>query len=285
MAVVATPRSGALRVEARLYGALRDFLPSKQRDVPLTRLVAVGTTVKDLVESLGVPHTEVDVIVDGASSVSFDHRVADGDRLSVYPPFVDADVAPVIHLMPAVAGNVAFVLDVHLGRLARLLRLLGMDALWRNDLSDTELIDHAVREHRILLTRDRGVLKRSSVEQGYYVRESVSDRQIVEVIHRFCLADEVKPFKRCLECNGLIEPVAKAEVEEKLPPRTRRDYEEFTRCSACGRVYWRGSHYDRLVSRIAAIEKELCLASEAGDQRVEREEAKQTPVKARWPTS
>lgn len=208
--------------------------------------VAAGTTVKDLVESLGVPHTEVDVILVNGESVDFAHLLGDGERVSVYPVFESLDVTPITRLRPAPQREPRFILDVHLGRLARYLRLLGFDALWSNDASDEQLAILSAREGRILLTRDRGLLKRRAVTYGYLVRETSRRAQAVEVLRRFNLFGAINAFSRCLECNGLLEQVAKSEVDPLLLPRTRSTYQEFWRCPDCGRVYWPGSHFDRL---------------------------------------
>jgi len=247
------------RVGVRFYAELNDFLSPDHRDRELAVEVAEGTTVKDLAESLGVPHTEIDVILVGSESVGFEHRVADGDRVSVYPVFEALDVSPLVRLRPQPLREPRFVLDVHLGRLARGLRLLGFDTRWSNTAGDEELAAVSAAEHRILLTRDRGLLKRAAVTHGYYVRETERRRQLVEVLRRFDLAGAVAPFARCLACNGVLEPVAKAVVEDRLPPRTRRDYDEFATCPECHRVYWRGSHYDRL----AALAEDVCRAASA----------------------
>jgi uncharacterized protein with PIN domain/sulfur carrier protein ThiS len=243
------------RVEARFYAELNDFLAPERRGRPITLDVAAGTTVKDLVESLGAPHTEVDVILVNGESVGFGHQVADGDRVSVYPVFEAFDVSPLVRLRPGPLREPRFVLDVHLGRLARALRLLGFDALWRNDTTDEELAGISVEQNRILLTRDRGVLKRAAVTRGYFVRATDRRRQVVEVLERFDLFGAIAPFARCLECNGVLEAVAKEEIEHRLPPRTRRDYHDFRRCPDCGRVYWQGSHYDRLAALVEDVRR------------------------------
>jgi len=235
-----------LRIETRFYAELNDFLRPLDRGRPLVAEIASGTSVKDLVESLGVPHTEIDVILVNGISVDFAQQLADGDRVSVYPTFQSIDVTPITHLRPNALRTPRFVLDVHLGRLARRLRLLGFDVLWRNDVSDAELARLSAQQRRILLTRDRGLLKRREVTHGYFVRETARRRQVEEVLRRFDLFGSIQPFGRCLECNGLLEPVAKTEVNDRLLPRTRRDYDEFQRCQGCGRVYWKGSHYDAL---------------------------------------
>lgn len=233
-------------VSVRVYAELGDLLAPSRRGRAFDAGIGVGTTVKDLVESLGVPHTEIDVILVNGRSVGFAHRLAPGDRVAVYPVFESIDVRPLVRLRPAPLRRTRFVLDVHLGRLARHLRLLGFDSSWRNDAEDAALVATSLDEGRILLTRDRGILKRAALTHAYYVREQDPHRQVGEVLRRFDLYDAVVPFGRCLECNALLEAAAKAEVEQLLPPRTRRDFDEFRRCRGCGRVYWKGSHYDRL---------------------------------------
>ena len=138
-----------------------------------------------------------------------------------------------------------FVLDVHLGRLATYLRLAGFDTVYRNDLDDAELAEIAAGG-RVLLTRDHELLKRRAVTRGYWVRTTAPRSQLAEVLRRFDLSGAVRPFSRCLRCNVLVRPVAKAEVAEELPPRTRQFYDEFVRCPTCDRIYWRGGHYDAL---------------------------------------
>ncbi len=235
-----------MRIETRFHGELNDFVAPTGRGQPVESEVAPGTSVKDLVESLGVPHTEIDVILVNGVSVGFGHRLAHGDRVSVHPPSESVDVSPVTRLHPAPLRTPRFVLDVHLGRLARHLRLLGFDARWSNDATDAELARVSAVEQRVLLTRDRGLLKRREVTRGYFVRATVRSEQLQEVLTRFDLVGSIRPFGRCLACNGLLRPVAKSVVEDRLPPRTRRDYDEFHQCQGCGRVYWQGSHYDAL---------------------------------------
>ena len=202
-----------------------------------------------------MPHTEIDVILVNGESVGFGHQVADGDRVSVYPVFEAFDVTSIVRLRPEALREPRFVLDVHLGRLARVLRLLGFNARRRNDLADEELASISTDEKRILLTRDRGVLKRARVTHGYFVRATDRQGQVVEVLRRFDLFGAIAPFGRCLECNGVLEAVAKEEVEDRLPPRTRRDYHDFRQCPDCGRVYWQGSHFDRLAGVVEDIRR------------------------------
>ncbi len=251
------PRVGADAGPAawvRLYGELNDFLPPELRGREVVHPVVGSPPVKDLIESLGVPHVEVDLILVGDRSVDFAARVGPGDRIAVYPPFRSLDVSPLRRIERRPAGR-TFVLDGHLGRLARLLRLLGLDALHANGYRDDELAQLARREGRILLTRDRELLKRSVVEHGYWVRSSEPLAQAREVLLRFGLRGSVAPFTRCLLCNGLLHGVTKEEVQEEVPPRVAAWREVYLRCRGCGKVYWEGTHYPRLqdlVNRILA---------------------------------
>jgi uncharacterized protein with PIN domain len=138
------------------------------------------------------------------------------------------------------------VLDIHLGRLAAYLRLLGFDALYRNDYQDDQMAAIASKQGRILLTRDRGLLKRSEVRYGYCLRSSQPREQVLEILRRFQLGADIKPLIRCLRCNGMLATVHKGEVKEMLPDSVREEHQDFRQCQGCGQIYWRGSHYDRL---------------------------------------
>lgn len=244
------------QVEVEVRGELNELLHPDRRHRPFPVEVAAGTTVKDLAESVGIPHTEIDVIVVNGTSVPFGHQVGASDRVTIGATAGGLGISPVIHLLPPTPARPRFVLDVHLGRLARILRLLGFDAEWLRDASDEVLVQRSVQEQRILLTRDRALLKRSAVTSGYYVRQTERLLQAAEVLRRFDLFGAIDPFGRCLACNGLLEPVAKRDVEDQLPPRTRRDYTTFRRCASCHRVYWQGSHYDRLAQVVRELRRE-----------------------------
>ena len=181
------------QVTFRFYAELNDFLPPPRRMVSFTHTFAGSVSVKDMIESLGVPHTEVDLILANGRSVDFTYLVAGGDRLSVYPVFESLDITPVLRVRPQPLRQTRFVLDTHLGRLASYLRLLGFDTLYRNDYADEELAHISSREKRILLTRDRGLLKRSEVTHGYCLRSTVSAEQLREVVQRFDLAGSARP--------------------------------------------------------------------------------------------
>jgi hypothetical protein len=230
----------------RFYAELNDFLPEHRRQREFDHACEGRPAVRDVIGSLGVPHTEVDVILVNGVSVGFDHRIEAGDRVAVYPVFESFDVAPVQHLRPAPLRVTRFVLDGHLGKLARALRLLGFDTGYRRDVHDAELIARSRAEGRIILTRDRELLKARVVTHGYWVRATDPRRQVVEIRDRFDLGRSARPFTRCTVCNGDLFAVAPEEGAEEAPPRVRERCHEYSRCAACRKLYWKGTHFDRL---------------------------------------
>ncbi len=229
-----------------VHAQLNDFLPARRRDTTFAYAFRERASVKDMIEAVGVPHPEVDLILVNGTSVDFSYLVRHGDRICVYPAAEEIDVphAGRIPLRPPYEPR--FVLDTHLGKLAGYLRLLGFDTLYRNDYDDAELAEVAGREGRILLTRDRGLLKRGAVVHGYFVRETDSRKQVVEVLRRFDLAKATAPYQRCIRCNGLVQPVAKEAIAGRLAPKTRQYYDEFRVCTVCDQIYWKGSHYGEM---------------------------------------
>jgi uncharacterized protein with PIN domain len=245
--------SGSNQASFRFYEELNDFLPAGRRKQTIPYRFDGRPGIKDPIEALGVPHSEIELIVVNGESVAFDYPLKDGDRVAVYPCFEALDVSSVARLRKAPLRVTAFVLDVHLGKLARLLRMLGFDALYRNDYEDPEIVRIAIAQQRIILTRDRGLLFHRAVTHGIYVRSADPMQQAAEVVRRFDLAGAIQPFRRCMACNGLIEPVQKAAIEHELQPLTRVYHDDFSRCLDCGRIYWKGSHYDRLVERLQQL--------------------------------
>lgn len=244
-----------IEVTVRVYGPLNDFLPAYRRQVPWRRGVDGHPSVKDVVESVGVPHPEIDLLLVNGLSVGFDYVIRSGDRLAVFPRFVTFDVGTKTRVRPRPLENVRFVADVHLGKLARRLRLAGLDTAYDDQADDAALAGLADRQGRILLTRDVGLLMRRSVAHGYFIRETHPQRQLVEVLRRFSLRD-LRPFSRCLRCNDLLREVPKSAVAAALLPKTREHYHHFEMCSGCSRVYWKGSHWARLKHAIDAARAE-----------------------------
>jgi uncharacterized protein with PIN domain len=230
----------------RFYEELNDFLPEHRRKRIFAYAFRGRPAVKNAIEGMGVPHTEIDLILVNGRSVGFRHPLRHGDFVSVYPVFETFDISPLIKLNETPLRRPAFILDVHLGTLARRLRLLGFDALYRNDYRDPEIVGIAAREKRTILTRDRGLLCRGAVTRGYRIRSQDPDRQVREVLDRFDLYGRTAPFTRCTACNGRLDPVPKRDVSAQLAPGTLRCHDTFFRCRTCGKIYWEGAHFSRL---------------------------------------
>ena len=239
----------------RFYGSLNDFLPSSRRQQGFAYLVRGNPSIKDTIEALGIPHPEVELILANGQSVDFSYSLKNGDRFSVYPQFTSLSLGSLQLLRPHLLLT-RFVLDVHLGKLATYLRLLGFDTWYRNDCDDEELADISDSEQRILLTRDRGLLKRSIVTYGYCVRAINPIQQSREVLQRFALWDKIRSFQRCLRCNGDLVSVDLDEVSARLPTKTRQYYNKFYLCQGCQQIYWKGSHYSDLQKLVQKITNE-----------------------------
>ena len=233
-------------VDLRFYEELNDFLPREHRKRTFSVSFSGRRSVKDLVEAQGVPHTEVDLVLVNGESVGFDACVRNGDRVSVYPTFESLDIRTASRLGRPPLRECRFVADVHLGKLVRRLRLLGLDCLHDSGWDDPELAAISARENRILLTRDRGLLKRASVTHGVYLHSDQPDEQVREVLRRLDLTASIEPFSRCTSCNGTLERIDKQEVADRIPARTRQHTDEYYLCVDCDKVYWRGTHWPKL---------------------------------------
>jgi len=249
-------------VELRFHGQLNDLLAAVERGRLVHRSVHGIPAVKDVIESIGVPHVEVGAVIAGGRPVTLDAPVPTGSRVHVYPPG-----HPTLGRLAGCLGNepdadprpARFVVDGHLGRLAAYLRMLGFDTLWSATATDDALADLAGRDDRILLSRDRGLLKRTIVHRGHLVRSDRPHEQLREIVDRYDLVGESRPFGRCLRCNGSLEPVDAAIARPLVPPRVAREQEDFRRCAACGGLYWRGSHHRRMVELIRTVLPEVRL--------------------------
>lgn len=230
----------------RFYGELNDLLPLELRQRAIGRWFEGVTSVKDLIESCGVPHTEVALVLVGGTPADWSSPVADGARVAVFPRFCALALPESLCLQPLPQPEPRFVLDMHLGRLAGYLRLAGFDAAYSNRCADEELAEISRREDRVLLTRDRELLKRNIIERGYWVRATQPRLQLREIVHRFELAERMAPFTRCGRCNALLHPATRDEVLDRLPPRVRVGSRTFAECPVCRRVYWEGTHVDAI---------------------------------------
>ncbi len=230
----------------RFYEELNDFLLPEQRMKTLRYEFNGHPGIKDPIEAFGVPHTEVDLIVVNTHSVGFDYQLQPGDRVAVYPMFESFDISPLVKLREQPLRRTAFVVDVNLGKLARRLRILGFDVLYDCRYGDGEIATIASEQHRIVLTRDRRLLFLKLITHGYWVRSVVPDEQVHEILRRFDLYGQLQPFRRCITCNGTLQPVAKEAILDRLQPKTKRYYEVFYQCGGCGKIYWEGSHVDNM---------------------------------------
>ncbi|WP_028104207.1 Mut7-C RNAse domain-containing protein [Pseudoduganella violaceinigra] len=247
----------------RFYEELNDFLPRARRKVAFTVPCARAATTKHMIEALGVPHTEVELILVNGESSGFERPLCDGDRVAVYPKFERFDVRPLLRVRGEPLRTVRFVADAHLGGLARLLRMAGFDTLYDNRIDDPTVASLSQDEGRIALTRDRDLLKRRGITHGCYVRALKPALQFAEIFQRLDLAASARPFTLCLACNAPLQPVAKAEVAAQLPPSVRAAHDAFLTCDVCRGVFWRGSHWRRmqvlLASQgVAGGERESC---------------------------
>jgi uncharacterized protein with PIN domain len=243
--------------EFRFYEELNDFLPAPKRKRAFMGSFDGTPAVKDVIESLGVPHTEIDVILVDGQSVQFRHRLHGGERVAVYPVFERFDVRPLCRLRARPLRRSRFVADGHLGSLARQLRLLGFDTLYDANADDALLASRSARGRRILLTRDIGLLKRASVTRGYWVRTTDSQRQLEEVINALSLQRDLTPFTRCTVCNGVLRSATRVSVAGRVPPRVYARFRSFRECRGCGRIYWRGTHFQRLEAGVRRMRSKM----------------------------
>lgn len=237
----------------RFYEELNDFLDYAHRRCEFEYRCAREATVKQAIEALGVPHTEVELILVNGVSVDFAYRLRDGDRVSVYPMFEAFDVGPLLRLRPEPLRVIRFIADAQLGALARLLRMLGFDTLHDQAWSDQDIVELSLQQSRIILTRDRELLKMRAVTHGCYVHALEPMAQAKEILERLQLAAAVRPFTLCLCCNLAVTPIEKEKVIDRLPPTVARLHEEYYVCGGCGRVYWKGSHWQRMQARLGEI--------------------------------
>jgi uncharacterized protein len=234
----------------RFYEELNDFLPPARRKRSFDSPCAQGATTKHMIEALGVPHTEVELVLVNGESVGFERLLQDGDRVAVYPKFEALDVTPLLRVRTHPLRVTRFVADAHLGGLAHLLRMAGFDTLYDNGFTDSKIAAIAAQEERIVLTRDRDLLKHRSITHGCYVRTLKSEQQLREIVDRLELAGSARPFTLCLHCNAPLRAIDKALVQEQLPPRVRERYERFSTCDICKRVFWEGSHWRRMCAML-----------------------------------
>ncbi|MBC5992008.1 hypothetical protein H8S84_04065 [Pontibacter sp. SD6] len=235
------------------HGNLQDFLRPAVKRVPVAYTFAETQSVKDAIEAIGVPHTEVAVILRGEDPLNFFARLNPGDELHIYPHEQSRKWPEGYCLIENPPRPYKFILDVHLGTLAKALRMLGFDTCYQKQFADAEIAQIARDQERIVLTRDIGLLKQKIIKHGYWLRSQHTTEQLQEVIVRYKLQEQFEPFMRCLRCNTVVSAVPKEDVLDKLPPKTRLYFNEFYKCIPCDKVYWKGSHYEHMQQEIAKL--------------------------------
>lgn len=239
------------KVRLRFHRDLNVFLGSKAGDAVIERQLAEKTSIKDIIESCGIPHPEVDLILVDEEPVGFDRTLANDAKVDAFT--VENHGTDYAEERLQTIGITRFVADGHLGGLTRNLRLLGFDVAYCQNAEDRQLLEVMARENRALLTRDRRLLMHAIVQHGYWPRSQNADEQAIEVVRRFDLSELIAPFTRCLRCNALLEEATRAEIVDKLEPLTKIYYHQFRRCPDCKQIYWSGSHFPKLQKRIEEI--------------------------------
>jgi len=245
------------KIYIRFYEELNDFLPKEKKKKRFTHSFIDRTSVKDLIESLGVPHTEVDLILVNGKSENFNYLINDGDDISVYPVFESLDISDVQHLRAKPLRKPKFICDVHLGKLARNLRMFGIDVHYKNFLNDEEIVKISLDEKRTILTRDTGLLKRADVTHGYFIRNDEPEKQTAEVISRFSLMKLVKPFTLCLDCGSKLVKINKKDILHLIPENVKQAQNKFFYCVNCKKIFWAGSHINNMTLFIKEMIKQL----------------------------
>jgi len=227
----------------RFYEELNDFLPADRRRREFTCACPPAATVKHMIEALGVPHTEVELVLLNGESVGFERTLLDGDRVAVYPVFERLDISPLLRVRARPLRVLRFVADAHLGGLAALLRMSGFDTLYHNAFDDGEIAEIGAHQGRIVLTRDRELLKRRIISHGCYLHARKPREQLGELFERLDLARSARPFSLCLRCNHPLRKLPAEQARPKVPAKVAERHSRFLACDQCQRVFWEGSHW------------------------------------------
>ena len=226
----------------RFYNELNDLLPEHRRNTEFEAEFKDKRSIKDMIEALGVPHTEVDIIIANEDSVNFNYILHEGDRIRVYPTLSNPDIKNTIPLRPSPFYNTRFIADTNLGNIARYMRVLGFDTYFDPSLSARAIIELSLREDRTIITKSRKLLKFGDVTYGLLLRPGTTEAQIKNILLRMGIKDSVKPFSRCLRCNGILIDVPKKRIADRIPPKTRSFCNEYSHCESCDKIYWEGTH-------------------------------------------
>ncbi len=244
-------------VRIKFYYRLTKFLTNKTQKFIIHNFID-QTSVKDLVESFNIPHTEVDVILVNGKSVDFDYMIKNDDRIEVFPDRALCSTKKIIPLKSLIKGKPKFIADVHLGKLVREMRKLGLDVIYNNQFSDDEIVEISYKERRIILTRDIGLLKRKKVKYGLYLLNEKTNQQLKEIFQNTKIKTSVNPLSICLECGTKLKRMSKKKALEQLNHFWFEKETLFYHCGKCKKIYWQGSHYKRMMK---SIKKEISILS------------------------
>ncbi len=241
------------KVTFRFYEELNDFLPVMRQKTDFEIDFKSKRSIKDMIEALGVPHTEVDLILINGKSVDFNYIIKAEDRVSVYPVFESLNIENVTHLRKIPLRCTKFIANVNLGETTKYMRLLGLDVYYDPSLSAQEIIKISKNENRIILTKSRKLLKFKEVSHGIFIRPGKTEDQLRRIIDFLDIKNQVRPFSRCLLCNKLLEKIPKEKILDRIPPKAKELYDEYNHCTSCDRIYWKGSHLIKLQNVIDQI--------------------------------
>ena len=237
----------------RFYEELNDLLPKHRQKTDSEVEFEGKRSVKDMIEALGVPHTEVDLILVNSESVNFSYIIKDADRISVYPVLESLNIENVTRLRPSPLRKTRFVADINLGDIVKYMRALGLDVFFDPSLSPLEIIAISKNKNRIILTKSKNLLKYKDVSHGILIRPESTTKQIACIIEYLDIKDRIKSFTRCLLCNSPLENISKKEIEDRIPPRTKEFCDGYVYCRKCDKIYWKGTHYIKMKNMIHEI--------------------------------
>ncbi|MGB2929226.1 MAG: Mut7-C RNAse domain-containing protein [Desulfobacterales bacterium] len=237
----------------RFYEELNDFLPKHRRKTDFEAKFKGKRSIKDMIEALGVPHTEIDLILVNGNSVDFNYILQDEDRVSVYPVFESLNITDVTLLRKIPLRRNKFIADINLGDIVKYMRVLGLDLYYNPLLSTREIIEISKRENRVILTKSRKLLKFKDVSHGIFIRPGTTTEQIRRIIYYLDIKDKIKPFSRCLRCNTLLDIVLKEKILDRIPSKTKEFCDEYVQCQSCDKIYWKGTHFINMKKAVRQI--------------------------------
>jgi uncharacterized protein len=237
----------------RFYEELNDFLPKHRRKTDFEAAFKGKRSIKDMIESLGVPHTEIDLILVNGKSADFNYILQGQDRVSAYPVFESFNITDVTRLRKIPLRRHKYIADINLGDIVKYMRVLGLDLYYDPLLSTHEIIEISKREKRVILTKSRKLLKFKDVTHGIFIRPGTTTEQIRQIIDYLDIKDNIKPFSRCLRCNTLLKKVPKEKILDKIPPKTKEICDEYVQCPSCNKIYWKGTHFINMKRMVRQI--------------------------------